>query len=123
MVLVYVDDIIIDKNNLEKIKRVKTKLKEMFDIKDQDLLREIRKLRCKPIFTLIDSKVKLNLDNGKPLDNINQFQRLVQKLIYFTVIRMNILFSISQISQFIHSPQTQHLEVINRVLRYLKVLP
>jgi hypothetical protein len=123
MVLVYVDDIIIDKNNLEKIKRVKTKLKEMFDIKDQDLLREIRKLRCKPISTLIDSKVKLNLDNGKPLDNINQFQRLVQKLIYFTVIRMNILFSISQISQFIHSPQTQHLEVINRVLRYLKVLP
>jgi ribosomal protein L5 len=125
---------------LKEIKRVKDKLKEIFDIKDLgllkyflgieiahslkgifisqrkytlDLLKEIEKLGCKPISTPIDSKVKLNIDNGEPVYNINQFQRLVGKLIYLTVTRPDISFAISQISQFMHSPQTQHLEAIN----------
>jgi ribosomal protein L5 len=125
---------------LKEIKRVKDKLKEIFDIKDLgllkyflgieiahslkgifisqrkytlDLLKEIEKLGCKPISTPIDSKVKLNIDNGEQVYNINQFQRLVGKLIYLTVTRPDISFAISQISQFMHSPQTQHLEAIN----------
>jgi Reverse transcriptase (RNA-dependent DNA polymerase) len=100
VVLIYVDDLIIVGNNLEEIKRAKAKLKKIFDIKDLgplkyflrikithsskdifisqkkyvlDLLKEIGKLKCKPISTLIDSKVKLNTDNGEPIDNINQF--------------------------------------------------
>jgi hypothetical protein len=71
-----------------------------------DLLREIRKLGYKTISTPIDSKVKLNTDNGEPINNINQFQRLVGELIYLTVTRSDISFAISQISQFMNSPQT-----------------
>jgi Reverse transcriptase (RNA-dependent DNA polymerase) len=98
VILIYVDDLIIAENNLEEIKRVNAKLKEMFDIKDLgvlkyflgieiahspkgifisqrkytlDLLKETEKLGCKPISTPIDSKVKLNIDNGEPVDNIN----------------------------------------------------
>jgi ribosomal protein L5 len=71
-----------------------------------DLLREIKKLGYKPISTPIDSKVKLNTDNGEPINNINQFQRLVGELIYLTVTRSDISFAISQISQFMNSPQT-----------------
>jgi hypothetical protein len=48
---------------------------------------------------------------------------LIGKLIYLTVTRPDISFSISQISQFMHSPRTQHLEAINRILRYLKGTP
>jgi hypothetical protein len=59
----------------------------------------------------MDSKCKLNTENGKPLEDISQFQRLVGKLIYLTVIRSDISYSISQITKFIHSP---------RILRYLK---
>jgi hypothetical protein len=47
----------------------------------------------------------------------------VGKLIYLIITRPDISFAISQISQFMHSPQTQHLEAINRVLRYLKGTP
>jgi Reverse transcriptase (RNA-dependent DNA polymerase) len=39
IILIYVDDIIITENNLEKIKNVKRKLKENFDIKDLGLLK------------------------------------------------------------------------------------
>jgi hypothetical protein len=42
--------------------------------------------------TSIDSKNKLNTEDGEPLENINQFQRLVEKLIDLTVTRPDIFF-------------------------------
>jgi Reverse transcriptase (RNA-dependent DNA polymerase) len=149
-VLIYVDDIIIVGNDLEEIKRVKMQLKENFDIKDLgllkyflgieiahspksifisqrkytlNLLRETGKIGCKPSSTPIDSKNKLNTEDGEPLENVNQFQRLVGKLIYLTVTRPDISFSVSQISRFMHFPKTPHLDAINRILRYLKGTP
>jgi hypothetical protein len=71
----------------------------------------------------MDSKCKLNIKDGKPLEDINQFQRLVGKLIYLIMTRPDIAYFISQISKFMHSPRTSHLDVIDRVLRYLKGTP
>jgi hypothetical protein len=88
-----------------------------------DLLKETGKLGCKTASTPVDSKNKLNTENDMPLEDINKFQRLVRKLIYLTFTRPDISFSVSQISQFMHSPRTPHLEPINRILRYLKGTP
>jgi hypothetical protein len=88
-----------------------------------DLLKKIRKIGCNPSSTLIDSKKKLNSEEGEPLDNENQYQRLVGKLIYLTVIRPDISFAVSQISQFMHAPKTIHMEAVNKILRYLKKTP
>ena len=150
LVLVYVDDIIVTGNNFEHIQKIKKQLKENFDIKDLgylkyflgievafsnkglfisqrkytlDLLKETGKLGCKPASTPIDNKSKLNSEDGEPIKDMNQFQRLVGKLIYLTVTRPDISFSVSQISKFMHSPRTPHLEAINRILRYLKGNP
>jgi hypothetical protein len=71
----------------------------------------------------MNSKCKLNTENEKPLKDINQFQRLVGKLIYLTVTILDISYSISQISKFMHSPRTSHLDAIDRILRYLKSTP
>jgi hypothetical protein len=88
-----------------------------------DLLKEIGKIECKSVSTPIDRKYKLNSENGEPLEDINQFQRFIGKLIYLTVTRPDISFVVRQVSQFMHSPKTSHLEAINRVLRYLKRTP
>jgi hypothetical protein len=40
-----------------------------------DLLRQIRKLGCKSSSTPMDWKKKLNTEDGRPLENINQYQR------------------------------------------------
>jgi Reverse transcriptase (RNA-dependent DNA polymerase) len=85
IVLVYIDDIIITGNSMVEIKRVKSRLKEKFDIKDLgvlkyflgieaayspkgiflsqrkytlDLLKETGKLGCKPASTPIENKKK-----------------------------------------------------------------
>jgi hypothetical protein len=57
-------------------------------------------------------KIILNIEDSELLGNINQFQRLVGNLIYLTI-TPNISFLISQISRFMHSPQTQYLEAKN----------
>jgi hypothetical protein len=70
--------------------------------------------------TLIDSNIKLNTDDGELLKDINQFQWLMEKIIYLTVIWLDLSSVVSQISKFMHSPRTPHLDVTNRILRYLK---
>jgi hypothetical protein len=84
------------------------------------LLKKIGKLGCKPVSTSIDSNMKLNTEDGEPLKDINHFQRLVGKLIYLTITRSDMSFAVSQISKFMHSPRTPHLDVVNRILGYLK---
>jgi hypothetical protein len=44
----------------------------------------------------------------------------VDKLIYLTVTRPDISYSVNQISMFMHAPKISHLEAINIILRYLK---
>jgi hypothetical protein len=87
------------------------------------LLRETEKLGCKPSSTPMDRKKKLNTEEGQPLENVNQYQRLVGKLIYLTVTRPDITFSVSQVSQLIHSPRSYHLKAIDKILKYLKRTP
>jgi Reverse transcriptase (RNA-dependent DNA polymerase) len=147
IILVYIDDVIIIENSNEKIEKVKKYLKKEFDIKDLgqlsyflgveiatsskglflsqqkyvlDLLKETEKLGLKPAGTPMETNVKLGTNNGEPLPNIEQYQRLVGKLIYLTVTRLDITFAVSMVSQFMHAPCIGHLNVIDRILRYLK---
>jgi Reverse transcriptase (RNA-dependent DNA polymerase) len=96
LVLVYVDDIIIIGNNIEEIRKIKLQLRQNFGIKDLcllkyfleieithspkslfisqrkytlDLLKETGKVGCKPTSTPIDSKVKLNTEDGELLED------------------------------------------------------
>lgn len=57
---------------------------------------------------------------GDPLSNLTNYQRLVGKLIYLTITRPDITYAVSIVSRFMHSPTVAHLNVVNRILRYLK---
>jgi hypothetical protein len=75
-----------------------------------------------PAKTPIETNVKFNNEDGEPLKDINHFQKLIEKLIYLTVTRPDLSFVVSQISQFMHAPRTPHLEAIDRILKYLKII-
>eukprot|EP00257_Ricinus_communis_P014733 XP_015572484.1 DEAD-box ATP-dependent RNA helicase 56 [Ricinus communis] len=137
-------------NDNQGIENVKQSLKREFDIKDLgqlsyflgiemaksskslflsqrkytlELLKETEKTGAKLAITPMETKIKLNLEDGEPLTNIGHYQRLVGKLIYFTVTRPDISFAVSMMSQFMHAPRTSQLEAIDRILRYLKGTP
>ena len=146
VVLIYVDDIIITGDNIDEINTLKHSLHQKFAIKDLgvlkyflgiematspkglflsqrkyviDLLQEVKMIDCKPARTPLDSKLKLDLE-GEPLSNISHYQRLVGKLIYLTITRPDITYAVSLVSQFMHAPTEAHLNVVKRILRYLK---
>jgi len=150
IVLVYVDDIIITGDDPSGISGVKATLSSAFEVKDLghlryflgievarsrkgisisqrkytlDLLRDTGLLGCRPASTPMDINHRLHADAGDPLPDPSQYQRLVGRLIYLTNTRPDISFSVSVLSQFMHSPRTSHLEATRRVLRYLKGAP
>ncbi|XP_024030348.1 uncharacterized protein LOC112094217 [Morus notabilis] len=85
-----------------------------------DLLNETGMLGCKPANTPMDSNKKLNTtEESVPVDK-GRYQRLVGKLIYLSHTRPDIAYSVGIVSQHMNNPSEDHLEAVNRILRYLK---
>ena len=61
----------------------------------------------------------LSKDVGASVDK-ERYQRLVGRLIYLSHTRPDIAFALSVVSQFMHDPRTSHMDVVYRILRYLK---
>lgn len=53
----------------------------------------------------------------------DRFQRLVGKLIYLSHTRPDIVFSVSVVSWYINDPREEHMDMVYRILRYLKLPP
>lgn len=84
-----------------------------------DILKEHKLLHAKPLQLLLDTHLKLTPDVGDPLPNPLSYQRLLGQLIYLTVTRPDINFSVPLLSQYMNKPTTAHLQAAYRVLRYL----
>ncbi|GKE66911.1 ribonuclease H-like domain-containing protein, partial [Tanacetum coccineum] len=122
--LVYVDDIIITGNNVDEIEKFKVFLKSKFMIKDLGKLKYF--LGIEVIDTPLLSKLVISNEAttcDPILENINDYQKLMGKLIYLTNTRPNISYFMHCLSQFMHSPLKSHLKTTFKILRYLKGCP
>ncbi|KAA0025813.1 Beta-galactosidase [Cucumis melo var. makuwa] len=119
ILIVYVDDIVLTGDD-----QTVTKSKEGISVSQRkytfDLLTETGMLGCRPADTPIEFNCKLgNSDDQIQVDK-EQYQRLVGKLIYLSHTRPNISFAVSAVSQFMQAPYEKYMEVVNRILRFLK---
>ena len=71
----------------------------------------------------MDPNVKLILGQGKPLGDPKRYRRLVGKLNYLTITRLDISFPLSVVSQFLQSPCDSHWDAVIRIFRYIKSTP
>ena len=82
-----------------------------------DLLKETRRIDCKPAETPMDSTCKLGTIKDNAQIDRYMYQQLVGKLIYLSHTRSDISFSISMVSQFMNNLIKEHLTVVFRILR------
>ncbi|XP_052489893.1 secreted RxLR effector protein 161-like [Gossypium raimondii] len=86
----------------------------------KDLLQKFGMLNCKTITIPVEPNTKFCAHEGKDLEDRLMYQQLVGSLIYLTLTRPDISYIIGVVSQYIQNPKKQHLEAVQRVLRYVK---
>lgn len=147
--LIYVDDILITGNDVNAISALKQFLHNHFRIKDLgnlkyflgievsrskkgisisqrkytlEILKDSGLSSSKPVNFPMEQNVKLS-DSGELLKDPSQYRRFVGRLIYLTITRPDITYSVHVLSRFMHAPRKPHMEAALRVLRYLKGSP
>ena len=85
-----------------------------------EILEDAGLLASKPVSFPMESNLKLSRIAGDLLKDPTSYRRLVGRLLYLTITRHNISYSVQIPSQFMDSPQQPHMDAAIRVLRYLK---
>ena len=83
------------------------------------MLEKYGMLACKPIDTPTDPNMKFE-NVGYELEYVTMYRQLVGSLIYLTITRPHLSYAIGFMSQFMQNPCEGHLDVVQRVLRYVK---
>lgn len=148
-ILVYVNDIILMGKNLATINSMKSKLQHAFKLKDlghirfflifeidrnskgisvnqrQYTLRLLNDAVCLSIAPpqLPMSSNKLLTTEGILLDDPQQYRCIVGRLLYLTHTRLNIMFVVHTVIQFVSVPGDSHLKAANPLTGYLKQQP
>ncbi|GKA69167.1 retrovirus-related pol polyprotein from transposon TNT 1-94 [Tanacetum coccineum] len=149
-VLMYVDDLIVSRNDHEAITQFKTYLSNCFHMKDLgnlkyflgievarakegiflcqrkyalDIISEVGLLGAKPAKIPMEQNHHLGLAQGRLSEDPGQYRRLVGRLIYLCFTRPDLAYSVHILSQFMQNPQIEHWEAAIRVVRYLKGSP
>ena len=87
-----------------------------------DLVSKTVKLGVKPYSTPIIPNVQITKE-GDLFEDPKRYRRLVEKLNYLTVTRLNIAYLVSVLSQYMSFPTVNHWAVVERILCYLKEVP
>ncbi|KAL6565862.1 hypothetical protein OROHE_004917 [Orobanche hederae] len=149
-VLVYVDDLIISGNHSVALRSFKAYLSDCFRMKDLgplkyflgievarstsglflcqrkytlDIITEAGLLGAKPATFPIEQNHKLGLATGAKLTDKESYRRLVGRLVYLSVTRPDLAYSVHILSQFMQEPRQEHWDAALRVVRYLKGTP
>ncbi|GJT11365.1 zinc finger, CCHC-type containing protein [Tanacetum coccineum] len=86
----------------------------------EKVLKKFNYFDCTPVSTPMDTSEKLMPNNGQAVSQL-EYSRVISCLIYaMTCTRPDIAFFVGKLSMYTSNPGTQHWQVIQRVLKYLK---
>jgi hypothetical protein len=145
--VVYVDDLLITRNNKAYIASIKKGLKKGFEMTNMghlhynlgievtqnpkyvfislkkyigELLNKFGMADCNPTPIPMEQNPKLTSKEGNEFEDATEYRQLVGSLIYLITTRPDISFAVGILSRFMRKPCEGHWCAANRVLRYLK---
>jgi hypothetical protein len=86
----------------------------------KDLLEIYGMIECKSLTTPMEPNAKLRAGEGKNLDDTTMYRQMVGSLIYLTLTRPDITYVVGVASHHMQNPKKPHLEVVKKILRYVK---
>ncbi|XP_019051427.1 PREDICTED: uncharacterized protein LOC109113940 [Nelumbo nucifera] len=147
ILFLYVDDILITGDDIERISRLQQLLSKSFKMKDlgpltyflglevsrnsrgyfvnqqkyaADLVKLANLSDSKIVGTPLELNLKLNKDDGSPLEDPTLYRQLVGSLIYLTMTQLDISYAVQIVSQFVSSPRQPHLSTFHQIIRYVR---
>jgi hypothetical protein len=150
VLLVYVDDIVLASNDSNAISELTQLLNAQFKFKDLgtlkyflgleiartpqgislcqrkyalEILEDSGLLAAKPVKYPREPNAKFSRFDGPLLADPTSYRRLVGRLLYLTITRPDLAYSVQTLSQFMDQPRQPHMDAAHRVLRYLKLNP
>jgi hypothetical protein len=88
-----------------------------------DILASSGTLGSRPSKLPMDQTLRLSKEKGDILSDPTYYRKLVGKLLYLTITRPNISYSVQTLSQFMDHPTNLHLTATFKILKYLKGAP
>ncbi|GKV20621.1 hypothetical protein SLEP1_g30721 [Rubroshorea leprosula] len=88
-----------------------------------DILTETGMIGAKPSPFPMEQHHSLAIASRPLASDPSQYRRLVGKLLYLTITRLDLSYSIGILSQFMQEPKQEHFDAAMRVLRYVKSSP
>jgi hypothetical protein len=89
----------------------------------KDLMKKFNMAEINPVSTLMSSTASLGPDeDGEAVDQ-REYRRMIGSLLYLTVTRPDIQFTVGLCARFQSSPRSSHQTAVQRVFRYLKHTP
>jgi len=88
-----------------------------------DILADSSTLGSTPTKVPMQQNLNLTQTTGSPLPDPSVYRRLIGRLLYLTISRLDICYSVNNLSQFMANPTDAHLHAAHKVLRYLKGAP
>jgi len=95
-----------------------SQIKYTLDILDDTVLTKTKSEKF-----LMKKNLKLTLIDGDLLHNSTKNHRLVGRLLYLTVIRPYIVYSVRTLSQYMQEPRKTYWDATLWVLKYIKGTP
>ena len=148
--LVYVNDILLTRNDESYITHLKGMLDTRFKLKDLgpvqnflgievarsktgidlnqrkyalEILQDTGLTGSKPFNTPTEQNIKLSKTSRVLLKDPTQFRRLIGRLMYLTMTRPDITYAVHLLRQYLNKPKEPHLKAAFRITRYIKGSP